>query len=151
MVFKDVTVTQQRSSRNAKKPHRKKNSISLTKLATETGFSRQSLHTWMKEGMPVDTEANALLWVRTHKPGDSKVLADKSNPADWTKYDWEKFKIELQCERLKFDQKVVEGTVHDRVACCNGLAAARAMEGQVLLGLGNKLAAIFPEIGLKPQ
>lgn len=98
------------------------------------------------EGCPATTLASALQWLRKNHPECMKGLAPSSDPSEWTKSDWQKFKIQKEVRDMDFAHEIKAGKYHDSAACCQSLGQILNERLQPFLSLHQRIKSRYPEL-----
>lgn len=127
-----------------------RNGVSIRKIASEFGLRVATAQSWKQAGMPTTDLKAAKQWIIENRPEQLPEYKENkvSDESLWTKADWDRHEKQLKCAKLKHEIDVSRGKVHDREECVRSLCSMRAAESRVLHGLGDRLAAMFPAVGL---
>jgi len=119
-------------------------------IARRFGVHKKTVtHNWVQDGCPRNKNKTfdldkVIAWRK------AKIADANSDPAvklQQGKTALQSKRLMLQCEKLETEISVTKGKLHDRHACSASLTAIRSAETLMLMSLGDRLAARFPENG----
>ena len=135
---------------------------SVNQLAKVFSLSCNTIKWYLDSGMPGKTKAGhydvaaCLAWVQKNKLSketgqlSNSGLAKSSKSDDrekWTKWDYEREKLRLQCEKMVFEFAEMRGEYLKRKDVLNALGRVREAEKQALYALASSVAVGYGEIG----